>query len=257
MFKRERGFLCLAGVTQAWDSLPDDFNDRLETPPVTLPSLRLSDTLNLLKVYLSDTEKFTPYQQTEAEIYPYTESAAREMVRIANGNMRRILRLAYRSFEEAAPARRVIHADLVQRVSQRVDIFFDEESILVEIERLLREANIPFETEPAGGRFADLAVPNGKAPRALIEISRSAFTVDEARKAIGFLDNATSLRERFPHAQLILVAAGYLSPEVQEDLKLVVNHYRVRPDQFSGGFQRYLADATSPASQENRTEQRS
>jgi hypothetical protein len=240
VFKRECGFICLAGVTEAWNSLPADLFDRLDTPPVTLHSLRLDDTLNLLKVYLSQEGKFSLYK-SEEEIFPYTESAAREMLRISNGNIRRILRLGYRTFEEAVPDQLLISDDLVERVSKREDIYFDAKSIHEEIQRMLREANINFEVITSNGEINNLAVPHANSPIALIEVTRSVFTVDEARRAIGFLKNATTLRSRFPRVQLILVVAGYLSREVQEVLKSVVNHYRVfDPNTFSNDFEDIL-----------------
>ncbi|HAC62851.1 MAG TPA: hypothetical protein DCF68_04770 [Cyanothece sp. UBA12306] len=238
LFVREQSVLCLAGVTDAWDELPKDFLDRLTLPPIELPSLSLEQTLNLIKIYLDFVKKyisssvsieFKPYT-CETEIYPYTKAAVREIVRISHGNIRSILRLCYRTFEESAPSNSIITPEDVKKVSRSLKEYFDEKTVLEEIKTFLREANLSFVEQPQLPENVQLniAIPDQKNPLAFIEVSEAIFGEDEASQAIRSLEYAEVLRKNFPNTQLVLIITGYLSSEVQQKLQgNIFNHYLV------------------------------
>ena len=251
IFSREHGFLCLAGVTEAWSDLPQDFFDRLHLL-VDLPSLSFEETLNLVKIYLSPSVEFQPYSKgTESYIYPYTEAAVGEMLRISQGNIRRILRLGYRTFEEAAPDKSIIDIGEVEKASRSLnEKYFNRQTILDEISIFLRKSNLAFVSEPKlpNNIGLDIAIPSAEAPEVLIEVSDAIFYEDEAQEAIKFIDNAKDIRNYFPYVKLMLVVSGYLSSEVQKGLSQIVDYYLVYdPDKFESQFSELIDNLKSQA----------
>lgn len=134
---REQGFLCLAGTPDAWEKFPKDFFARLRLLELS-PRLSVDEALNLIKIYLTSSatsDQFKPYAGAEEEIYPYTEAAVREMVRLTHGNIRALLHLAYHTFELALPdimpsgCKALITPQEVQRVFSSLQQEFSSEMI--------------------------------------------------------------------------------------------------------------------------------
>ena len=114
IYARKNCFLCLSGLTKAWNILPENLFTRIL--PLEIPSLSWDETLNLMKIYLAPSDEFTSYA-SEEDIYPYTEASIREMLRLSHGNIARTLHLAYETFEKAAPNQTRIEVEQVKEAA--------------------------------------------------------------------------------------------------------------------------------------------
>ncbi len=246
--QEKQAFLCVAGATT--EASPD-FPGRFSVM-AGMPSLDANGAANLLKAYLDATgSTFVPYE-SEADVYPYTFPAVEEMVHLVGGGMRGILRLAFLSYEIASPNRGQIGLEIIHQAFRKFEDYFDERAIVAKIKELIAEAGFSFTEQPSvgGGPRADLAVFDSREPVAYIELVNAVFDDDEALRALDFTKLAQSIRALSPDAKLVLVAAGYLSPEVQSrlsdtSLSRTVDHYLVyAPDRFEDEFRLVLQALT-------------
>ncbi len=240
IFSRENCFLCLSGVTDAWNILPEDFFARVSC--IEISSLFLDEALNLMKTNLAPSDEFSPYT-SEEDIYPYTEASVREMVRLSHGNIRQILHLAYETFKEAALNQAPIEVDTVKKAALSSNKYFDRQTILKEIANLLRKARLPFvENQKLLDEInLEIAAPDVKDPKVLIQVSESVFSEDDIQKTISFARHTQIIHNTFPKAKLVLIIAGYLSPKVQQKLTEIVDYCLIyTPKQFKVQFSEIL-----------------
>jgi hypothetical protein len=242
--QEKQAFLCVAGATTA---ATPDFPGRFSVM-ARMPSLDSNGAANLLKAYLDATGSvFVPYE-SEVDIYPYTFPAVEEMVQLVGGSMRGILRLAFLSYAIASPNRGQIGPETIDQAFRKFEEYFDERAIVAKIKELVAETGFSFTEQPSvgGGPRADLAVFDGRELVAYLEVVNAIFDDDEALRALDFTKLAQSIRASSPDAKLVLVAAGYLSPQVQSQLSdtgpgRTVDHYLVyAPDRFEDEFRLVL-----------------
>jgi hypothetical protein len=244
IFAREQALLALAGAPDGWEALPQDFPGRL-TRFVDLPTLSLETAFALLHVYQSAPagEDFVANEESGAvDVFPYSPSAVREIVRISRGNMRGILRLAYRTYVESAPSKSTTGQELdasdVATASRHVDEYFDTDTIADSVQAQLRERGLAFERDvQLEGTTVDFAVPPTGEIVAVIDILSAIFDEDEVRSARDYLTKAEAILKRFPRARLIVIVAGYASEKVQDSLRKVATDYIVySPVEFEHQF---------------------
>jgi hypothetical protein len=232
------GFLVLAGMTKAWDEFPADFIERLSVPPFKMPAITTDQIFKLIAIYLHPTQ-MNPQYRTETDIYPFQEGAVLEISKIARGNIRAILSLCNRSFEEAASNLEPITPDLIRKAATQLKRSFDRANILMQVKMILKKLGMNCVQDFAIEGFTrmDLAVPDAKNPRLLIDVSEPNFLEDEARAAIRYVGMANIIRARWPDAKIIIVEAGYVSADVQEKLRPYLDaHIVYNPDEFAAEF---------------------
>jgi hypothetical protein len=244
-FQDHQAFLCIAGSTEAWQLTPPDFRGRFRRV-FRMPQLDARETLDLVKLYLSPAEDFSPFQ-SEADVYPFTVEAIEETVHIASGNVRSMLRLAYQAFADASPERRMIGREEIKHAFSSFDEYFDRATILAQVKRLLGDAGIPFSEQTTDSSSPDFSIPGAANPVAFIEVSDAVFHEDEMRKAIRYVESAARLRGRFPRARLILIIAGYATAEVLRRLREITDSLFVyAPERFINEF-RSTIESVKPA----------
>jgi Cdc6-like AAA superfamily ATPase len=243
------GFLCLAGMIKAWEALPNDFLQRLSTPPFKMPSLSVELTLRLVNIYLRPRE-VTPEYGSETDIYPFTELAIYEVTKLGRGNIRAILSLCNRSFENAEPNHETVTPQIVRKAAEQLKRVFDRANVLIQAKLILKQLN--FDCAQAvtvdGTIRIDIAVPDMTAPRLLIDVSEPNFSDDEARAAIQYVTMANVIRAKWPDAKIMVIEAGYVSAEVQETLRPFLDaHILYNPDEFEAEFTGAVQILTKPS----------
>ena len=248
-FHDNQAFLCVAGASQAWAAAAPDFRPRFRRV-YAMPRLTADDAVELIRVYFAGLENYDAKLAGDEGIFPFGRDAVCEMVRIADGNARGILRLAYQAFQDNESHETIGPAE-IKNAFRKFDEYFDQRSISAQIKELLGKNGLPYMEEVRaqdGGRI-DFAIPDVADPVALIEISDAVFHEDEMRKAIRYVDSASSLRRQFPRVRLILVIAGYVSAEVMERLRGITDAlYVYSPERFAAEFGNGLAPLRSAIS---------
>jgi len=245
-------FLCLSGQNQGWDLLSKDFTGRVKL--IELHNLTLNESLNLFKAYLATDQDYDNYT-TEKEIFPFSEEAIKEILRISNGNVRKTIGLAYKAFDISFEDNAVIEGNTIKSASNYFQEFgyFDKLSVFEHVRTCLLKLNLPFKEKvfvsgwPDGE--IDIVIPSSKKPQAILEISDAVFQEEEVSEAIQFINNASLIKKKFPKVSLILIVAGYLSREVMDRLSQVVNAFIVyNPETFTAEFTNiisHLSDDTN------------
>jgi Cdc6-like AAA superfamily ATPase len=244
-FVANGNMLVLAGVSEAWDKLPEDFIQRLTPPIVTLPSLNVKQTQAIIAVYLSsDSERYG-----FSDIFPFTEESIVTIVQISRGNIRSIIGLCYRCFEIAFPGKRAISAETVTKAAESLQQLYNRTTVLDEICMLLRAAKCRYERKVLlAHETQDIVVPNSTEPRAIINVMEPVFLEDEARDAHRHAAAAEKLRAIFPNVESVLVDIGYRSPEVERQLTppLIDWYVRYDPERFRGEFKGIIEAIQNP-----------
>jgi hypothetical protein len=245
------GLLCLAGTTKAWDEFPGDFLERLSAPPFKMPNITTEQIFNLVTIYLHPGQMNSRYH-AETDIYPFNEAAIREISKIARGNIRSILSLCNRSFEEAAKQQELVTPKLVQEAAIQLKQRFDRTDILMQAKMTIKSLGLDCTQEFTidGNTRVDLVVPDPSDPRLLIDVSEPNFLEDEARAALRYVSMAHAVKTRWPEAKILIVEAGYMSAEVQGRLRPYLDaHIVYNPDEFPSEFAaavEFLAKGSDP-----------
>lgn len=123
IFAKKNCFLCLSGLTEAWNILPENFFSRILS--IEIPKLLIDESFNLMKTYLSSSDEVSSYK-SEEDIYPYTKASVSEILRLSDGNIRRFLHLAHETFEQAAPNQNKIEVEQVKEAAKTLKIGFSK-----------------------------------------------------------------------------------------------------------------------------------
>lgn len=196
--------MCLSGLTEAWNTIPENFFSRIVS--IEIPKLSIDESLNLMTTYLSSSDEFNPYK-SEKDIYPYTKASVSEILRLSDGNIRQFLNLAYEAFEEAAPHQERIRVETIKKVAQANNIYFDRQTVLKEIKNLLQIANFQFVENTklsgviTGDLAVDLAIENEHNPIFLIQILDYIFLKDIIQNKNIFKIYKSILKKNFQKAK--------------------------------------------------------
>jgi hypothetical protein len=170
----------------------------------------------------------------QRSIHPFEEEAIRTILSSSGGNLRAFIQMCAESFERALPTRRAIGPDLVRKVLElRGQEPLDPEAVARRIEKMVAERGLAFrrnyEVRGATARLAVLGTDG--VPRMLVTVSKPLFHTDEAQSALDNIDLIS--RARGLPAEVVMVVAGYASPEVLTQLARAGNEVLVyRPDRF-------------------------
>ncbi len=241
-FESRNAALVLAGTQEGWDCLPEDARQRIGLNVIDSEFLTLAEALDIIGLYVTPLhEEFVP---GAGKLFPFTEDAVREIVRLSAGNPRKLLQYCHVMFLRASPAQAIIDAEMVNSTAQSelANQFFDRESVKQETRRILGRQPFGLRQEytVAGMRF-DFALMENQRAIAVVNVSDAVFGRDEAANALLAADTVTRLRKAGETAAFILVVTGYVSPEVTGPLAQVVNELIVfAPEEFETRLDKVL-----------------
>lgn len=197
-------------------------------------------------------------QEGEADLYPFTGEAIHEMMRYGAGNIRRLLQLCFQVFNQAHSRRLVIDAALVaEALKDGSPFYFNRPAVLSQVEQLLGKSGLAFQRGYLVGDITvDLAALGaGGEPGLLIQVSEALFKDDEATQALLGLNLARAVQTQGLEAQVLLVALGYISPDVTPRLTEVVHNFIVYdPESFEERFNEVLEHLPRPSESAGRTQ---
>jgi hypothetical protein len=215
--------LVLSGSDDGWACLPEDVKSRIGPRVVDCPFLAFEEALDMLRLYLTPAEaEFVPGR---GGIYPLTLPAVKEMLTLSGGNPRKFLQFCHEAMRQAIASKTVIDEVAFREIAESSSgQYFDHDSVVAHLRRVLRSQPLRVVEEfPFEGTRIDFAVLYEDAsPALLVEVAQAIFQDDEARNAHEVVSILSRARESGVFAPLVLIVTGYISPQVVDSLKSVV-----------------------------------
>lgn len=222
------GLLIAAANDETWSMLPLDLRQRFGVNDIACVPLQPGQAFELLGLYILAAYGDSPPAGYRAPT-PFTEPAVRKLLRNSGGNLRSLLQLAWRSFDELPPERREI--DVFQVPDEVVP--YDLRTAEAAVGRALWRLGPPSDDIPPGFHHA---VALGNAGNLLIRVSEALFYLDEANRAaddIRAVLDAAGETGGPRRDLLVLVVIGYASPEVLHLLRPIYDDVVVYRDEES------------------------
>jgi len=250
---RANGMLLVAGTEGAWEEMPRDLRDRFGDNLVTLAALSPEEAIDVVRLYLTPPErKFVPLRELDPErpvlgvdalsdwqidyepprvprspapsvpdLEPFEVLSILAMLRYSGGNFRKFLQIAASVADLVEHGSTVTPALVKEAVKRGGRLYFEKDTVLDEIQRIFAAHGIASTREyRAGNLEADLAVLDGRGrPRVLIELQRALFHPDEAYGALHTVDLVERAATLEAPPRIVVVALGYVSPEVMKKLR--------------------------------------
>jgi hypothetical protein len=233
--------LLISGVSEAWDSLPDDVFARIRRQDVIEVSLDRAEVPKLLRAYSPQLDK------------TFSSSALERLYDAGQNNARRVLDLAHESYEiwQTDP-RRPLGPDAIRGATRSaLGDRSRKAGLMNAIEECARELALTFEKE-ANFRdvIFDYVLSSSERRRILIQISESAFLLDEIDHGREIISAQKRLVDEHDRIRTCAIMIGYSSLEVRDALERVVDRVLVYEeakfrDNFRDFTSRALADMTA------------
>jgi Cdc6-like AAA superfamily ATPase len=251
-FPRENALLALSGADEGWEVMRRDFWSRVGPTRIDMEQISHDQSQALIKLYLRDDETYSPFKDA-SEIAPFSLDAVNEILRLRGGNTRRFLQTCYEVYGKYAESEREILPEHIRAVVEEQKEFFNEKTVADEVQRLLRQKNVRFESgfSLTEGFRADFVIGDITQPSAVVEISQSVFYLDENQSALDVVHLSEDLIKAFPTVKFIVIFVGYVSSEVLEQLKRVVDHCVVYDGQGFGKAFETVIDALATQERES------
>jgi hypothetical protein len=211
------GFLVLAIREGTWCALPEDLRQRFGASVFQMTGLTESEAAELVAIYVQ------PWANTDEErTFPFLPDGLREALRNSGGNIRRFLQICCLLFTVAAPEERTVDGEFARVVLSRdATPVPDKESVRAKLRELLTAAHIPFKVRyHLGNTIVDFVISNPAGGiRTVIVVSDALFGTRE----VGIARTMLTLQRRLLEletqpADVVLVVAGYMSPELTSEL---------------------------------------
>ncbi len=244
-FEARNAALVLSGTPAGWDGLPEDARQRIGLSVIDCELLSWEEALDLVRLNVIPVEK--EFRSGSGSLYPFTEDAVREIVRLSAGNPRKLLQYCHIVFRHAQPSRSVIDLHLVSSTakSELARQFFDKARVVQETRRILTRQ--PYRIAE---RFAiqdmvfDFALIEASKAIVLVNVTDAIYGDDEVTNALVTADTVGRLRTLSEFATFVQVATGYVSPEITERLRQAVNELIVfAPEEFQSQLESVLERA--------------
>jgi hypothetical protein len=245
---RESGMFVLSGNEDAYEALPKDLIQRFGTANVVgFPALDGREARALIRQYRHPETSFPDLDTRDAELLPFCGAAIDEIMFYARGNTRRVLQLSadvYTIASARTPPPVPIRPGLVRESLRRLpNVYFDRDSVLREVEEVVREVGSDFERDyelveiEASGVVTDFK----GLQRLVVEVQEARYHDDEARNALRALLQVLRLESRDHKLRFVFVAVGYVSAEIAGLIERFVDALVVyQPETFRGEFARTL-----------------
>jgi hypothetical protein len=238
---KQHGVFLLSGTDAAWSMLPLDLPQRFSDNVVKFSVLTLEEARQIIGVYLRSVNQETNSELVQTavkslDLWPFNDDAVREILRFGGGNIRRLVQNCFSLFDEAFPERLLIDGPFTVKVlKRRTQMGFEESAVSLEVERALTVRGVLFARDfrVNAARIDFAALYADGTPRFFVQINRAIFHNDEARQAQESLELALRIHGSATPTPLVLVIAGYVSPEILATVQNITPNVVVyRPDTF-------------------------
>ena len=240
LLPQQDAVLLVGCSNRGWTALPEDVQQRFRND-IVFYVLETEEASKLVFIYLTQGSEEPPEVVDESLIAPFRKDGIRRILQMAGGNIRRFLQICHTAFEVARNEgeQLPIDAQLVDRAEERSGEYYGRESVVREVERIAntRGLNVLRNYEVAGAHL-DLAITASDGRRLLlVRVSHALFYNDEAEEALESLNLIEELRSKATTTPVVLVAAGYVSPEIVHQIRSVVHELLIFDDDvFSSRF---------------------
>jgi hypothetical protein len=235
--------LIVSGVSDAWDSMPEDVYARIRRQDIVEIALDRSEAPKLLRAYAPKLERI------------FSPQALDRLYDVSQNNARRLLDLAHEAYEvwqadkrrplEPAAIRDVTRSALGDRsrkagLADAIEACASAMTLTVE-----RDANFR-------GVFFDFVLSSTERRRILVQVSESAFLLDEIDHGREIIEAQKQLEEEHDRIRTCAVMIGYSSLEVRDALEKVVDRVLVYNEAtFRTEFPDFVARALADMSLEH------
>lgn len=232
--------LLVSGVSDAWDSLPDDVFARIRRQDVIEVSLDRSEVPKLLRAYAPHLDKI------------FGSQALERLYDVGQNNPRRVLDLAHEAYEIWQTDRRPLGPEAIRDATRFALGDRNRKAGLMDaIEECARLLALTVEKEANfRGVVFDYVLSSSERRRILVQISESAFLLDEIDHGREIIEAQRRLAEEHDRTRTCAVMIGYSSLEVRDALEKAVDRVLVYDeakfrDDFRDFASRVLAEMTS------------
>jgi|GEM_PF-6109345 len=243
----ENTLLLLAGTDRAWEAFPLDLRRRLQNSRIPCRPLEPKDAETVLGIYLK-TVKIGRDETAPSGSPIFPPATLRSMLAAGGGNPRRLLQLAHTAYEKSNGA--AVSPEAIDAIAEEIDAYrTDPESTKRAIRTILSKQGLDFrEGHRIGRNTVDFAVrPASGGSEIFIAVSQSIYFLDELEKAKQLTQLAEDAQEIFPQSFLLIVIAGYVSPEVVKVLaKLAYRVLVFDPEAFECRLEKTLTGIKVP-----------
>ena len=243
-FTRTNALLVLTGTDDGWGRLPIDLRERVGKRIIDCPRLELEEAEDLIRVYLTPAMK--GLETRKRDLFPFDRGAVRAMLSVGGGNPRKLLQICH-VLVRAAKGGKITDGSVKELARHDPPIYFDREAARRETRKMLTLQSMPFqEYEMVQGLRFDFIVNDGAGNVAmLIDVKEAFFRDDEAASAYVYANKANKLRGLGIQAPVFLIAAGYVSPEVNKllaDTGVVDTLIVYSPDTYAAELRAIIED---------------
>jgi Cdc6-like AAA superfamily ATPase len=155
----------------------------------------------------------------EPRLHPFDPEIANYLVKIADGNPRRIIRLCYHLYRRATQEDTRVTEAMVRDVARRQLDVPGLDTVRDGVRRVLNNQGLPYERDQVldalRDRPVDYWIPVGPDVGCAILISETILRVDEAT---ALNRQAEVIRRQRPDSEVLLVVVGYLPGELADEL---------------------------------------
>lgn len=235
--------LLVSGVSEAWDSLPEDVYARFRRQDIIEIALDRSEAAKLLRAYSPKMERI------------FTPKALDRLYDVSQNNARRLLDLAHAAYEVwQSDGRRPLDPEAIRDVTRSALGDRNRKASLADaIEECASSLALAIERDANvhGVRF-DFVLSSTEQRRILVQVSESAFLLDEIDHSREIIEAQKQLSEEHDRIRTCAIMIGYSSFEVRDALEKVVDRVLTYDEaRFRSEFSEFAARSLKEMSSES------
>ena len=209
LFASTGHILLISGVSDAWNTLPDDVFARIRRQDVIEVSLERSEVSKLLRAYAPQLDKI------------FTTEALERLYDAGQNNARRVLDLAHEAYEVWRPTRRPLGPEAIREATRSALGDRNRKTGLKDaIEQSAPALDLVIEKDASfRGVIFDYVLTSSERRRILVQISESGFLLDEIDHGREIVEAQKRLAEEHHRTRTCVVMIGYSSLEVRDALE--------------------------------------
>ncbi|MCX6632659.1 MAG: hypothetical protein NTW28_34075 [Candidatus Solibacter sp.] len=226
--------LIVSGVSEAWDSLPEDVYARIRREDITEIALERQEAPKLLRAYAPDLEKV------------FSPKALDRLYDVSQNNARRLLDLAHQAYKVRADGSGPLGPEAIRDITRSALGDRNRKASLADaMEESAGALGVSVERDVdfRGVRF-DFVLSGTERRRILVQVSESAFLLDEIDHGREIVDAQMRLAEERARIRTCAIMIGYSSFEVRDALERVVDRVLLFDEaKFRNEFQEWASGA--------------
>jgi hypothetical protein len=240
--------LIVAGVSEAWNSLPEDVFARIRRQDIVEITLDRSEGPKLLRAWAPETDKI------------FSPGTLERLCDVSQNNARTLLDLAHEAYKVWDHRRPLAPESILDATRSALGDHNRKASLGDSIEDCALGLRLTVERDAnfRGAFFdyvlstSDSATSSGERRCILVQVSESAFLLDEIDHGRQILEAQKQLAEEHDRIRTCAVMIGYSSLEVRDALERVVDRVLVYDEaKFRQEFQEFASTALADMSSEN------